>query len=260
MQKSSQNKVGYLGPKGTFSHQAALKISKNFVAFESIRDIFEAVQNKKINFGLVPAENSLGGIVSETINNLINYNLKVSGSLNLKIHHCFLSKSKNIKTIKSHVQAFSQCRNWLNKNYPKAKLESAPSTTACLINPEPSTGYIASEIASKIYNLKILYKNIEDSKNNITKFYLISKKLRKTEKAKRTLLLLAVKDRVGVLRDILDIFVKQNLNLSSLHSIPSRKKPWDYFFFVQVDSLEINKAAKQLNGLCQKIRILGFAS
>jgi chorismate mutase/prephenate dehydratase len=265
-------KIGFLGPKGTFSHRAALEIFSEeykFFLFSTIGEIFEAVNSKKINFGVVPAENTLGGIVSETINKLIKYPLKVTGSFNITIHHCLLARIKDknrLKIIKSHEQALSQCRDWLEDNLPKVKLESTSSTTAPILeNKSKDIGFIASSIAAQEYNLNILAKNIEANNDNITKFYIISKgingKIKKKLNSKRTLILFAVKDRVGILRDILDIFAKNNLNLTSLHSIPSRLRPWDYFFFTEVQipiaSQKLKKVQKNLKKYCTMIRVIG---
>ncbi len=267
-------KIGFLGPKGTFSHQGALKIfskKAELCALPTIREVFEAVNERDVDLGFVPAENTMGGIVSETINSLIEYPLKVSGSFDLRIHHCLLGRVRNknqLKIIRSHQQALSQCRNWLQQNLPKVRLESSSSTTAPILETKnKSVGFIASEIAGRVYGLNILAKNIEDSKNNFTKFYLISpdinKEFQKKLKAKRTLILFAVYDRVGILRDILDVFAKNKLNLTSLHSVPSHLRPWDYFFFLEVDILypcsKIKRVIKQIERYCPIIRVLGVS-
>ena len=197
--------------------------------------------------------------------------MKVSGSFNIEIHHHLLGKTKNrkeIKIVKSHPQALAQCKNWLENNLPQAKLEIASSTTALIRETNDKTvGFIASEVAAKTYSLNILAKNIETMSDNLTKFYLIlpdmDEAMKKKLGAKKTLLLFAVYDRVGILRDILDVFVKNDLNLTSLHSIPSRLRPWDYFFFLEVDFLypssKIKKTLKELEPYCPTIRVLGVS-
>lgn len=270
-------KIGFLGPEGTFSHQAALEIMpKNFefISLTAIKEVFEEVNNQKIDLGIIPIENTIGGIVSETINCLIEYPLKVTGSYNLNVHQCLLSWGElksDLKVIKTHYQAFSQCRSWLEKNLPKVYFENSQSTTLPILETlktkDKTIGFIANEIAANVYNLNILAKSIEDSKENITKFYLISQNIDKNIvqklKSKKTLILLAIYDRVGVLRDILNVFAENNINLSSLHSIPSKIKPWDYFFFLEVDvyypCLKIKKILKQLEQYCSIIRILGVS-
>jgi len=264
-------KIGFLGPEGTFSYQAAINlfVKSKIIEFPTIKKIFEGINNQKINLGIVPAENFIGGIIRETINCLIEYPLKVTGSFNLPIHHCLLGRVKNkkeIKIIKTHQQALSQCRDWIEKNLPGVKLETTSSTTAPILETkDKAIGFIASESAAKVYQLKVLAKDIEDSKNNFTKFYLVSsdinKAIQEKLKAKKTLILFAAYNRVGVLRDILDVFAKNNLNLTFLHSIPSRLRPWDYFFFSEVDvlypCLRIKRVIKEVKKYCPMIRIIG---
>lgn len=264
-------KISYLGPEGTFSFKVSQKIfSKNskFFSFPTIREIFEAVNNGEVNFGIVPAENTISGIISETINLLIEYPLKTIGSFNLRIHHCLLARTndkKKIKVIKTHRQAFLQSKKWLEKNLPNVSFQESSSTVVPILESETKDiGFIASKDLAKKYNLYILAKNIEE-KNNLTKFYIISKgenkELEKKLKAKKTLVLFAVYDRVGILRDILDVLAKKNLNLTSLHSIPSRLKPWDYFFFLEVEgpyySSKIKKTLKEIEKYCPIVRLIG---
>ena len=266
-------KIGFLGPKATFSYQAATAffVNSKIIEFSTIKKVFNGINNHKIDLGIVPAENSISGIIPETINRLIEYPLKVTGSFDLPIHHCFLARTKNkkeIKIVKTHQQALSQCKDWIEKNLPRVKLETTSSTTAPILETKDKTiGFIASESAAKVYQLNILAKNIEDSKNNFTKFYLISndinKALQEKLKAKKTLILFAVYDRVGILRDILDVFAKEKLNLTVLHSIPSQLKAWDYFFFLEADapypSLKIKRVIKKIEKYCPMIRVIGVS-
>lgn len=267
----SQKKVGFLGPWGTFSHEATKKVfpRNKIVPLTTIREIFEAVNNQEVDIGIVPAENSTTGVVAETINCLIEYPLYVSGSFDFRIHHYLLGRTfrlKDLKIIKSHPQALAQCGNWLAKHLPYAKLLSTKSSTASILKTKnKEIGFIAPRVAASIYRLKILASQIEDQKNNFTKFYLLTRDLDKEIKTilgcKKTLLLLAVYDRVGILRDILNVFAQENLNLTSLHSVPSRLKPWDYFFFLEIEvdflSSKIKKVLKSLEEYCPIIRVIG---
>ncbi|MDO8524627.1 MAG: prephenate dehydrogenase/arogenate dehydrogenase family protein [bacterium] len=270
--KQQGAKVGFLGPQGTFSHQAATNLFPNtnkLIPFNAIREIFEAVNNQTIDFGVVPAENTLGGIVPETINSLIEYPLKVSGSFELGIHHCLLSRlkdKKDLQIIKTHKQALLQCEKFLRENLPQIKTEVSLSTTSAIEETKDKyTGFIAPFSAAKVYGLNVLAKDIEDAKGNVTKFYIITNVLNKAIQQKlgnnKTLLLLAVYNRVGVLRDILQVFANNGLNLSSLHSVPSKLQPWDYFFFMEVDnhyqSLAIKKTLKDIAKYCTVIREIG---
>ncbi len=276
--KKKKLKIGFLGPKGTFSYQAAKTLFSNskLLSLNGIKEIFENVYQKKIDFGIVPVENTTAGIVSETINCLIEYPLKVNGSFNLPIRQCLLSwsKSKNdLKIIKTHNQAFSQCKKWLEKNLPKISFQESFSTTSSILETlktkNKDIGFIANKTSVKEYGLNILAENIEDLKDNFTKFYIISKNIQKKInvkaklKSKNTLILFAVHDKIGVLRDILNVFVENNINLSSLHSIPSKLKPWDYFFFIEIDILLtsslVKKILQKIKKFCSMIRIIGMS-
>ncbi|MGB9598489.1 MAG: prephenate dehydratase domain-containing protein, partial [Minisyncoccales bacterium] len=264
--------VGFLGPQGTFSHEAAIKIfslKSRFCPFESLREIFEAVNNGKIDFGLVPFENSITGLIGETVNLLIEYPLFVSGSFILPVCQALLAWSKDkkeIEEIRTLPQAYFQSQRWIKNYLGNIKISFTNSTTdAILKTKDKKVAFIASPFCAKIYNLYILKKNIQDQKENFTKFFLISQKsnkeIIKRLKAQKALLLLAVYDRVGILRDILDIFAKRKINLTSLHSIPSHLKAWDYFFFLEAEvnpfSSLFKEVFNELERFCSLCRFLG---
>ena len=266
-------KVGFLGPRGTFSHQAAMKI-ENSTLFPllTIKEIFEKVNLGEIDFGVVPAENSIGGKVFETIDCLVNYPLKVSGSFSIDIHHCLLTRTldqNKIKVVITHPQALHQCKDWLDKNLPKVERKADSSTIAPIVNTiDKSIAFIGPEVAAKIYDLHILAKNIEKTQNNLTKFYLISqnqsREFQEKLESKKSLILLEVYDKVGILRDILDVFAVNNLNLTSLHSIPNSSRPFSYFFLIEIDAALISKrvvrALEEIKEFCSTIKILGETS
>ncbi|KKQ78629.1 MAG: Chorismate mutase and prephenate dehydratase, partial [Candidatus Daviesbacteria bacterium GW2011_GWA1_38_7] len=174
-------KVGYLGPKGTFSHQAALGVVQDnqLTACDSIYQIFEAVSTGRVDFGIVPAENSTEGTIRETLDYLIDLDLKTNGSIDLDIHQNLLSneqKLDDITSVISHPQALAQCRQWLGNNLPNAKIQTAASTVSSITENKDKKGvaFIGSKLAASLNDIKVLKENIEDNKNNITKFYIIS--------------------------------------------------------------------------------------
>ncbi len=264
-------KVAVLGPRGTFSHSAALKFfsSENLLMKSSITEIFRSIDSKEINLGIVPAENSIKGPVFETVDNLLKFSLKVRGSFKIDINHCLLGRVSDlskISIIKSHPQALGQCNDWINKNFPDVKLSSQPSTVSAISeDKDQSVAFIASETAAKEYGLTILSKNIQDKPGNKTEFYFISgqedPELKKILNPKKTLIAAAAYDRPGILYDILGYFAKRGLNLSKLHSRPSGIKGADYYFLIEVEaSLEnkLNKEALQkVEKLCSVFKILG---
>lgn len=270
--ENAKGGVAYLGPEGTFSHQAVQNIFPgriNQISCSTITRVFDAVINEEVIFGAVPAENSTEGLIQETMDNLVKYPLRIVGSYNLPIHLYLLARitdGNKIKIIKSHAQPIAQARIWLSKNFPNVKFEIEPSSVkAILSTKDPSVAFIGSRAAAKKYDLKILAENIEDKKNNITQFYVISKKespdLTKFLGAKKILLLLAVYDRPGVLRDILTEFADRHLNLTKLHSKISEAEGWDYYFFVEVDeppaSERLQEALKKIKQFCSIVRVLG---
>ncbi len=263
-------KIAYLGPDGTFSHQAVKTVfQKNgysAIPCDTLYDVFSAVAQSKSTIGLVPAENSLEGPVHATLDYLTDFALSVAGSFTLPIHHELVTEEKRLSDIKiviSHPQALAQCKQWLKKNLPQAKIISASSTTSNIKSGKKGYAFISSQEAAKTYNLPILKKQIEDNPTNTTKFYIIAAKPLALEGVHKTnsLLFLTVHNRVGVLRDILDVFAKHHLNLTKLESRPSRAKAWDYHFFVEVaaktDDNSLERAITELKSYCPIIRILG---
>lgn len=262
-----KNKVAYLGPIGTFSHQATILVAKKsdkLIPCKSIYDIFNLVSNNTANYGIVPAENSTEGTVRETLDYLLNFDLRANLGFEIPIHQNLLSEDNlsNIKKIVSHPQALAQCREWIRNNLPDAVIESSSSTISSAATLEKGCAIIGSDLAAKMYQLKVIAKNIEDNNQNTTKFYVISKNLVSlNNKSNRTLLFLTVFNRVGVLRDILNVFADSNVNLSKIESRPNRDKKWDYHFFIEVDvSLNNQKLTQVLDILkqyCPIIKVLG---
>ncbi len=271
-------KIGYLGPKGTFSWFAAKKISSKksqLTPFSTIREIFEAVNSLEIDFGVVPVYNVSAGIVSETIYTLIDYPIYTLGSFFIPIHYGLLSKEKSlkdIKEIKSHPQSFSQCRWWLSNNLTNVLKIPTASTISAIEKDKnkKGTGFIVPLESVKLFKLNLLAKNIEDFKENSTKFLLIARTidkniLKKVEVSKnKSLLFLSVYDRLGILRDILNVFAQNDINLTALHSIPGHFHAWDYLFFIEAEvsyfSKKLEKVVKILNQkYCPFIRVVGAA-
>lgn len=267
-------KVSFLGPEGTFSHQAAQNIFSNnaqFLVAQTISMVFDDVINEKAIFGVVPVENSTEGIIQETLDNMVKFPLRIVGSYRLPIHLCLLARTKNlkdIKVIKSHPQPIAQSRNWISKHFPNAKIETEQSSAKAIMETKDShTAFIASRQAAKKYELKILAENIEDKKTNVTQFYVVAKKdspeISKKLKVKRTVVILAVYDRPGVLRDILNEFAERKINLTKLHSRSSEAEGWDYYFFIELEGMPQDKKIKEtlraIKQFCSVVREMGVS-
>lgn len=264
-------KIGYLGPKGTFSNQAAEKMfnerNNNLISQKNIYDLFRSLEKEETDLIIAPAENTIEGTVRETLDLLTDYNFKIIGKIDLMVSQCLLSKGKDIKSIKkiiSHPQALNQSGDFIAQNLPNAILESSDSTLSAMEKLKDSeTAIIGSELAAKIYNLNILKKDIQNNLNNVTRFYIISKRdILKLKNRTKSLLFLSVFNRVGILRDILGIFADLSINLNKIESRPSREKNWDYYFYIEIeltdDDPKFNQALNILKQYCPEIRILGM--
>jgi chorismate mutase/prephenate dehydratase len=262
-------KVAFLGPEATFTHLAGLRHFGSSVAYKphsSIRSVFESVDTGKAEFGIVPIENSNEGVVSYTLDLFMDYDLKVNAEVILEVSHNLLSKSGDIKKIKkifSHPQAAAQCRGWLESNLPNVPvLESSSTAKAAEFAANDSKfAAISSELAAKMYDLHFVEKNIEDSRRNMTRFLVIAENSPEPTGKDKTSIMFSVKDKPGALFDILTPFKKAKINLSKIESRPSKRKAWEYIFFVDMSGhLEDAKVKKALEGMkdsCLFLKILG---
>ena len=261
--------VAYLGPQATFTHLAALRkfgSSVKYLACDSISDVALEVERGKADYGVVPVENSVEGAVTHTLDMLIESNLKICAEVISDISHNLLGSCpiKRIKTIYSNPQVIGQCRMWLRRNLPGVDLVDVVSTTkaAQLCNKNKrNTACIASLLAAQIYKLKVMAKGIEDSPHNKTRFLVISKDDTPQTGEDKTSITFSIKDRVGALHDMLVPFKRYGINLLKIESRPSKRRAWDYYFFVDLaghcQELKVKKALRGLENACKHIKILG---
>ena len=262
-------KIAYLGPEATFTHIAALRKfgeSLNYVECKSITDVFTEVERDRADYGVVPIENSTEGAVNHTLDMFINSELKIYSEVYLSISHNLLSKNKNISSVKrvySHQQVFAQCRIWLEKNLPGARLVSHASTTEAALFAASGKGRaaIASAAAAEKYGLNILERSIEDSPHNVTRFLIIGKHEAEPTKKDKTSIMFSIKDKVGVLHDMLVPFKNGRINLTKIESRPSRVKAWEYYFFIDLEGhykdKKVKTALKDLEPKCTCLKVLG---
>jgi chorismate mutase/prephenate dehydratase len=264
----SPPRIAYLGPEDTFTHIAALKKfgkSLEYIKCDSIGDVFTEVQRGRADYGVVPIENSTEGAVNYTLDMFIDSDLKICSEIYLPIKHSLMSKSKRISSIKkvySHPQVFAQCRKWLEKNIPDAKLVSETSTSwAAILARRYKNAAIASELAAERYGLNIVASSIEDSAHNITRFLIIGNQEAGPTGNDKTSIVFSMKDRAGALHDVLIPFKKSNINLTKIESRPSKRKAWKYYFFVDmqahINNKKVKQAIKQLEKSCTYLKILG---
>jgi chorismate mutase/prephenate dehydratase len=262
-------KVACFGPLATYTHLAALKhfgSSASFLPVESIKAVFDTVDSGKTEFGVVPIENSNEGVISSTLDLFMDYDLKVSAEVMLEISHNLLSKNADkskIKKVYSNPQATAQCRRWLESNLPKIPILESTSTAkaAEIASQDEDAAAIASEVAAKVYDLHFVEKNIGDSRHNYTRFLVISKEYPSKTGKDKTSIMFSIKDRPGALHDILMPFKKAKINLTKIESRPSKRKAWEYIFFVDmeghIDDKKVMKAIDNIRDSCLYIKILG---
>lgn len=261
-------KIAYLGPEATFTHLAALKrfgSQVEYVACNSIADVFSEVEKDTADYGVVPIENTIEGAVSHTLDMFVDSDLKICAQIILDVSHNLLancSKDK-IRRIYSNPQVFGQCRIWLQENLPSVeKIEVSSTTRAAQISTrEKYSACIASLLAARVYKLKVIARNIEDSPHNITRFLVIGKTDVPQTRCDKTSIMFSIKDRVGALHDMLVPFKKYKINLTKIESRPSKRKAWDYYFFVDLeghrDEPRVKKALLELENKCTFLKVLG---
>lgn len=262
-------KIAYLGPEGTFTNLAALRhfgSSADYISVDSIKAVFDAVEGGKADYGLIPIENSNEGVVSYTLDLFMDYDLKISAEIMLEVSHNLLSKSGNksrVKRLYSHPQAIAQCKTWLKANMSDVSIFESTSTAkaAEIASKDEETAAIASELAAKLYDLLFIEKQIEDKRDNYTRFFVIAKDYPlKTEKDK-TSILFSVKDKPGALYDALLPFKKLKINLTKIESRPSKRRAWEYIFFIDMEGhledKKVKKAMDEAIDICLYLKHLG---
>lgn len=260
--------IAYLGPAATFTHLAAIRrfgSSLNFTPLKTIADVFDEVTKERADHGVVPVENSTEGVVTHTLDMFVDSPLKIVSQIVLPIQHCLVSRTRKsqIKRLYSHPQALAQCRSWLQINLPQAEIIEASSTTraAELASRNRNGAAIASALAAQLYKLEVVEQNIQDNADNATRFLVLGRKDTPATGHDRTSLLMSVSDKVGALYEAISVFRRQRINMTKIESRPSKRKAWEYYFFVDVDghvsTPKIAKAVTLLEQHCNFVKILG---
>lgn len=263
-------KVGYLGPKGTFSYEACNEYcteNQEKVEYKTIPETIIALNNNEIDECIVPIENSLQGCVTDSIDTLIrNDNIKVKREVLVEIKQNLMAKSiydfDDIKIVYSHPQALAQCKSFLEKYLSNAKQVAVESTAyaAKKVSEENETcACICNKSCLEEYNLKLLKESIQDNEFNKTKFWVLSKKENIGDNFQKMSMIFSVKDKPGALYNVLEIFNKYNLNLTKIESRPAKTVLGEYYFLIDV-SIENGNEEKAINDIKEKgiyIRVLG---
>lgn len=263
--------IATLGPKGTFSELACEKYKEfhgeeEVIFCKNIKEIFELV-SKKTDIGIVPLENSLDGSIGETLDLLYRFDLNIVKEIIIEVHHCIagLSSLENIKTVISHSKALGQCLEYIRKHDFDTKEEVSTAEAMKIVSKSKNKkmAAIGPEIAAEEYGLKILERNIEDRENNTTRFVIISKNKCKREKGKKYKTSIAIrplKDRPGLLHDLLRHFAIRNINLTKIESRPTKITLGDYIFYIDLEGYgqdeNVKEAFIEIENLA-KIKIFG---
>ncbi|KAI8320609.1 bifunctional chorismate mutase/prephenate dehydratase P-protein [Martensiomyces pterosporus] len=262
--------VGYLGPPGTFSHQAAMKRfgdSLAYVPYAAIEDVITAVTKEEITYGLVPIENSTFGTVVQTLDAFVGQpRVKIRAEVYLPVTQSLLSRYQlpAIRKVYSHPQAFGQSRRWLDQHLPHASRVEVASTAkaAELAAAENYTAAISSEVCATLYHLDVVAKDITSANDNTTRFFVLGQSSDAPTGDDKTLLMFTVDHRQpGALCNALNVFAKYKINQTAINSRPSGQRQWHYMFFVEIIGHELDtsvaSALDEIKSYCLDLVVLG---
>jgi chorismate mutase / prephenate dehydratase len=264
-------KVAFLGPEGTFTQQAVLRHfghSVRALALPTVDEVFQEVEAGNADFGVVAIENSSEGTITNTLDRFLTSPLHICGEVELRIHHCLVGKMDalaRVVRVCSHGQALAQCRGWLDEHLPEAERVPVASNAegARRARDEQGSAAIAGEIAAEVYGLNVLVREIEDRADNTTRFLVVGRKLLRSSGADRTTLLLTYGDTSspGALYRLLEPLAKHGINMTRIESRPSRRRKWDYVFFIDIEGHaedeRVRKALAALKKRASLFRVLG---
>jgi chorismate mutase/prephenate dehydratase len=261
-------RIAYLGPIGTFSHAASVRkfgSSVEYVPLDEIPSVFEEVIRGHADYGLVPVENSIGGGIVDTLDAFLSSSAKICAEVLITIHHNLLAKEpwEQIKKIYSKPEVFTQCRHWLASTAKGRDIQPAASTSraAELAATEPGVAAIGSNIAGEIHGLRMLFENIEDNPDNVTRFFVIGREAARRSGDDKTAIMFTTANKPGALAEVLDVFRENRINLANLQQRPSKKVNWEYVFFIDAqghsDDVNMQSAIEQAKQHCLQLTVLG---
>jgi chorismate mutase/prephenate dehydratase len=260
--------VAYLGPEATFTHQAAIRrfgSSLRYSSQKTIGDVFSEVSKNRADYGVVPVENSTEGIVTHTLDMFVDSDLKVVSQIVLPVQHCLLSNCRRsqIKKLFAHPQALGQCRGWVQTHLPRVEIieTSSNARSAEFAAKEKESAAIAGVLAAEKYSLRVLEYDIQDNAANATRFLVLGRQCSPPTGNDRTSVMFSIVDRVGALYHALSPFRRYRINMTKIESRPSKRKAWEYFFFVDCDGhmsdRKVAKALALLGEQCSYVKVMG---
>jgi chorismate mutase/prephenate dehydratase len=265
-------KVGFLGPEGTFTQSAVVKHfghSVRALPFSTIDEVFQEVESGAADFGVVPIENSTEGTVNNTLDMFLSSPLKINGEIELRIEQHLMGRMKGLDSIRrvcAHEQSLAQCRGWLREYLPDVELIGVSSNAvgARRARDEDGTAAVGGEAAAEVYGLNILVRNIEDQGDNATRFLVIGRNLLAASGDDKTTIMLSSEDTregSGVLYSLLQPLAEAGINMTRIESRPSRRRNWDYVFFIDLDGHAeeppLSDALERVRAISSLFRVVG---
>jgi len=257
--------VAFLGPAGTFTHEAARAMcgpGARYDACSTIDAVFDAVRRTGAPTGVVPIENSTEGSVTQALDCLLEGDVMIAGEMVLDITHCLASHApalSDVERVYSHPQALAQCRKWLGVNVGQARLVDSPSTAAAVRHAavDHLGAAIGSRFAAALHGVPVLHERIQDVEHNATRFALLAPHDAPRTGDDKTTIAFAVHDERGALLRVLEIFDRNEINLSRIESRPSRQRAWDYIFVADLEGHRTDEnVARALTALAAKCPML----
>jgi len=261
-------RIGFLGPAGSFSHMAAqtkFGASVEHLPLADIRAVFDEVARGHCDLGVVPIENNVGGGVIDTLDSFIGASVHICAEVLVDIHHNLLATClpEQVKVVASKPEVFAQCRNWLSTSMQGAQLVPVASTSkaAEMAAAEQGLAAIGSKLAAELYGLEIIFENVEDSPDNMTRFFVISSQPAKRTGDDKTAIMFTTAHRSGTLVEVLNVFARHGINLTNIDTRPSKRRNWEYYFFVDAEGhcedKDFAAALEEARGHCGELHVLG---
>ncbi|MDY7038026.1 MAG: bifunctional chorismate mutase/prephenate dehydratase [Thermodesulfobacteriota bacterium] len=266
IQRKDYTLIAFQGEHGAYGEVASREWNSELVPVpcSEFAEVFEGVQSGLYSYGIIPVENTLGGAVGQVNQLLINTDLNVVGAVELPIHLCLLALPgtdyREIRVVYSHPQALAQCRHFLarNKLEPIQYYDTAGAAKMLSESSPKASAAIASRLSAELYNLEIIKEDIEDLYRNITRFLVLSKEESKEEGDKCSVIF-STEHKAGTLFNVLEVFARENLNLTRIESVPD--EPGNYAFFVDFLGSNRNdnvlKALEEIQKITRKFRLMG---
>jgi len=262
-------KISFPGPWGTFTHLACLEHFGQaglLVPERTLRDVLEAVERQRVNYGIIPIENSTEGLIAHALDLFFDFDVRISAEIFLEITLDLLSSSSTLQDVRrvySHPQALAQCRSWLQNHLPGAELVEVESTAkaAEIASSEAHSAAVASPLAAKLHELTVLERSIQDGPFQYTRFLVLGTRDADRTGRDKTSLVFYTRDRVGALHAALRPFVDHKVNVTRIESRPHRKRPWESVFFLDIrghrTDPNVRKAMAALSAVCSEVKLLG---